>query len=262
MPVGTPADIQEHCPRGQAAHTIGLQVADHGAARRRHERASIQGAILTMNLAHPITRARARTGSPTRLAGSALFVLAAQFMIVIMLGASIAPGYDMAVDAISDLGAIHETAMLFNLSLLAVGVLNLVGGLLLLRGRRRPVLLSVFVIAAIGAIGTGLFPLNSGGPHGLFALVAFLAFNLEAIGIATLVRGPMRAISILAGVSGLAFLVLMAIGDAGNAAAFGPIGHGGTERMIAYPPMLWMLAFGGYLLAAAEVLDDREPTRP
>ena len=44
----------------------------------------------------------------------------------------------------------------------------------------------------------------------------------------------------------------MVIGDAGNAAAFGPIGHGGTERMIVYPVMLWMLAFGGYLMAARE----------
>ena len=32
-------------------------------------------------------------------------------------------------------------------------------------------------------------------------------------------------------------------------AAFGPIGHGGTERMIVYPAMLWMLAFGGHLMA-------------
>jgi hypothetical protein len=42
---------------------------------------------------------------------------------------------------------------------------------------------------------------------------------------------------------------LMVIGDAGDPAVFGPIGHGGSERMIAYPAMLWLLAFGGYLLA-------------
>lgn len=27
-----------------------------------------------------------------------------------------------------------------------------------------------------------------------------------------------------------------------------PIGHGRTERMIVYPVMLWMLAFGGSLM--------------
>ena len=60
----------------------------------------------------------------------------------------------------------------------------------------------------------------------------------------------MRALSVLAGIVGLVFVGLMIAGDAGNAAAFGPIGHGGTERMIVYPAMLWMLAFGGYLMSA------------
>jgi len=44
--------------------------------------------------------------------------------------------------------------------------------------------------------------------------------------------------------------------DGGNPAAFGPIGHGGTERMLIYPAMLWMLTFGGYLMAAPH----REPS--
>lgn len=56
----------------------------------------------------------------------------------------------------------------------------------------------------------------------------------------------MRWISFLAGLVGFVFVVLMVIGDAGNPAAFGAIGHGGTERMIVYPVML---AFGGYLMA-------------
>ena len=37
-------------------------------------------------------------------------------------------------------------------------------------------------------------------------------------------------------------------------AVFGPIGHGGAERMIVYPAMLWMLAFGGWLMAAPDDL--------
>jgi hypothetical protein len=82
----------------------------------------------------------------------------------------------------------------------------------------------------------------------LFALVAFLFFNLEALASASVVHGPMRWVSALAGVVGLAFVVLMVIGDAGNPGVFGPIGHGGVERMIVYPAMLWLMAFGGYLL--------------
>lgn len=193
-----------------------------------------------------------RTRADLRLAGVALSVLAAQFLVAIMLAASVAPGYSMSAAAISDLGVIKETALLFNVSLLAVGALNILGGFLLYRWHRRRGLLALFVVAGVGALGAGLFPLDSGGPHGLFALVAFLAFNLEALAVATLVTGPMRALSVLAGVVGLVFVGLMVLGDAGTTAAFGPIGHGGTERMIVYPAMLWMLAFGGYLMAVDE----------
>lgn len=196
----------------------------------------------------------AEAGSATwraelRLPGLLLFVLAAQFMTVIMLGASIAPGYDYAGGAISDLGVIDETALLFNTSLVAVGLLNLIGGYLFYRSHLRAWVLAVFALAGIGAIGAGLVPLDQGGVHGLFALLAFLFFNLEAIAAATVLHGPMKAISYLAGAIGLAFVGIMIVGDGGNPAAFGAIGHGGAERMIAYPAMLWLMALGGHLMA-------------
>jgi hypothetical protein len=51
-------------------------------------------------------------------------------------------------------------------------------------------------------------------------------------------------------------VVLMALGDAGYSAAFGAIGHGGTERMIVYPVMLWLLVLGGYLIAEGNRGED------
>jgi hypothetical protein len=62
----------------------------------------------------------------------------------------------------------------------------------------------------------------------------------------------MRWVSMFAGLAGFAYVVVMIIGDAGNPAVFGAIGHGGAERMIVYPAMLWMLAFGGYLMGSRE----------
>ncbi len=185
-----------------------------------------------------------------RRAGLLFFVLAAQFMLVIMLAASIAPGYDFSGAAISDLGVIASTSLLFNASLVVVGALNVLGGFLYYRSHRRGLVLALFVLAGIGALGAGAFPLDRGDLHSLFALVAFVFFNLEAIAVGALTSGVMRAISVLAGAVGLVFVVLMVIGDGGNEAAFGAIGHGGTERMIVYPAMLWMLALGGHLMAA------------
>jgi hypothetical membrane protein len=202
--------------------------------------------------------ARAVSRDDAQLSGLLLFINAAQFMIVIMLAASVAPAYDYGAAAISDLGVIAETALLFNASLVVVGVLNIAGGYLHYRSHGRTWILATFLVAGMGAVGAGLMPLDRGGLHGLFALLAFLFFNLEAIACATVVSGPMKPVSAVAGVVGLVFVVLMAIGDAGNSAAFGPIGHGGTERMIVYPVMLWMVAFGGYLMATgrAEIATD------
>ncbi|WP_240728578.1 DUF998 domain-containing protein [Halobellus limi] len=173
-------------------------------------------------------------------------------MTVIMLAAAMVPGYDFRGGAISDLGVFPETALLFNASLILVGVLNLAGGYFFYRSHGKRWLLAVFALAGVGAIGAGLFPLDTGGLHGLSALLAFVFFNVQAIGSATRLGGVMRALAVLAGVLGLVFVVLMALGDGGNTAAFGPIGHGGTERMIVYPVMLWLVAFGGYLLGERE----------
>lgn len=205
-----------------------------------------------MTTAAAIIGSRSTTRSGRQLAGVALFVLAAQFMTVIMVAASMAPGYDIAGGAISDLGVISETALLFNLSLIAVGALAILGGWLFFTSHRRAWILVLYLIAGLGAAGAGLIPLDRSELHGLFALVAFLGFNLVAIGSGTVVAGPMRWISVVAGLVGLAFVVVMIIGDSGSTAIFGPLGHGGAERMIVYPAMLWMMAFGGYLMAAQE----------
>ncbi len=186
-----------------------------------------------------------------QLAGLLLLGLAAVFLTVIMLAASMAPAYDMNAGAISDLGVTAETALLFNVTVAAVGIVNIAAGYLLYRWHGRRSILTVFALAGIGGIGVGLFPLNTGTPHSLFALLAFVAFNIEAMATGALLSGPMRAIAGLVGLVGFAAIVLMVLGDSG-AAGFGPIGHGGVERLIVYPAMLWLLALGGYLVAVAQ----------
>jgi hypothetical membrane protein len=99
-------------------------------------------------------------------------------------------------------------------------------------------------------------PLGTGNAHSLFALLAFLFINVEAFAVARVFRGTMRWLAVGAGAIGLVYLGVMVIGDGGNPAVFGAIGHGGSERMIAYPVMLWMIAAGGHLLA----MTDSEPS--
>ncbi|HEX8025693.1 MAG TPA: DUF998 domain-containing protein [Candidatus Limnocylindrales bacterium] len=199
--------------------------------------------------ARPAARPTDLDNTSREAAGLSFVAAGAVFLLATTLAASIAPGYDIHGGAISDLGVIAETAWLFNGSLLAIAALNLVGGWLFFREHRRAWVLAAFVLGSIGALGAGLFPLDTGGLHAIFALAAFVGFNLEALATALVVRGPIRWLSALAGVVGLVYVVVMVIGDGGNPAVFGAIGHGGAERMIAFPAMLWLLALGGGLMA-------------
>jgi hypothetical membrane protein len=183
-----------------------------------------------------------------RRAGVLFAVLAAQFMTVIMLAAAMVPGYDFGASAISDLGTFPETALVFNASLVAVGVLNLAGAYYYYRVHGKRWLLGVGVLASLGAALAGLVPLGVSDLHSIGALFAFLFFNVQAIGLGVTTRGALRYAGALAGVLGIAFLALMIVGDAGNPGVFGAINHGGAERMIVYPVMLFMVAFGGSLL--------------
>lgn len=196
----------------------------------------------------PATRTATGSGE-LRLPGFLFFLLSGGFMTAIMIGASLAPGYDYQSAAISDLGRISQTAGLFNLTLLLVGALNVAGGWAFHRWHGRRWLLAIYLVAGLGAIGAGAVPLGTSDLHSIFALVAFLFFNLEALGTGFVLAGPMRPISWVAGSIGLVYVAIMVVGDAGNPAVFGPIGHGGAERMIVYPVMLWMLALSGYLMA-------------
>jgi hypothetical membrane protein len=176
-----------------------------------------------------------------------------------MVGEAMAPNYSMHDNAISDLGVIPETASLFTITMVVAGVLNIAGGYFFYLSHKRLGTLILYVLAGTGAIGAGLISLDSPlGVHGLFALLAFLFFNAEAIASSRMAGGPMKAISIIAGVIGLAFVFVMFLGDAGVADIFGPIGHGGSERMIVFPPLLWAIGFGGYLMASrTDVVEAR-----
>jgi hypothetical membrane protein len=213
-------------------------------------------ATLTSDSLRPAPRAAIRPAE-LRLPGLLFFSEAAGFMTVIMLAASLAPNYDYAGGAISDLGRIDETALLFNAGLVAVGLLNIGGGYGFWRCHRHGWLFAIYVLAGLGAIGAGLVPLGTSDLHSIFALAAFVFFNAEAVGTGYVLHGPMRPISWLAGGAGMAYVVIMIIGDSGNPGIFGPIGHGGAERLIVYPVMLWLMAFGGYLMAPAD--DEAQP---
>lgn len=190
-------------------------------------------------------------------AGYLLALAAGQFLILLMLGESIAPGYSMHENAISDLGTIAETELMFNTSLFVLGLLNFVSGFVLYKVLDDKKLLIVFALGGIGAMGAGLIPLDSPiGVHGLFALFAFVFINLEAAVAGRLAKSPLDKISIGMAILGLIFVLLMIMVDSGSLDVSNSIGHGGVERMIAFPCLIWMILFGGYLVASPALKNE------
>jgi len=190
-------------------------------------------------------------------AGYLLALAAGQFLVLLMLGESIAPGYSMHENAISDLGTIGETELMFNASLFVLGLLNFISGFVLYKVLDDKKLLVVFALGGIGAMGAGLVPLDSPiGVHGLFALFAFVFLNVEAMVAGRLGRSPLDKISIALGILGIIFVPVMILVDSGSLDVSNSIGHGGVERMIAFPCLIWMILFGGYLLSSPALKDE------
>lgn len=179
-----------------------------------------------------------------------LFFLAGTVLLMGIITAEIfyPPGYSTAQSEISDLGAtrppasiIHQpSATIFNITMIAGGLLVLAASLFLYYDRRIWTSALLPALLGIGVLGVGLFPGNIALLHPVFALMAFTAGGLSALASWRMVSSPFRYVLTALGVITLVFLFFYP--------AFIPLlGDGGAERFIAYPVVIWMIGFGGYL---------------
>jgi len=170
------------------------------------------------------------------------------------------PNYSTRQD-ISDLGStrppnpvVHEpSATIFNTTMLVTGTMVILSAYLLYRAvdhRGFPVALAVF---GVGAFGVGVFPGNVTPWHGLFALLTFFAGGITVILSSRVVARPFSWLCGLFG--GISLLLLISVFFYGLVIG-GPhplefLGGGGIERWVVYPLILWLPAFGGYVMAVA-----------
>lgn len=167
------------------------------------------------------------------------------------------PDYSTRQD-ISDLGStrppnpvIHEpSATIFNSTMLVTGALVVVAAYFVYRAIDRrgfPIALAIF---GFGAFGVGVFPGNVTPWHGLFALLTFVSGGITVVLSSRVVSRPFSFLCGLFG--GLSLLFLVSVFFYGLVIG-GPhpleiLGGGGIERWVVYPLIIWILAFGGYLL--------------
>lgn len=196
-----------------------------------------------------------RAASAVSVAGVSLSLAGVVILLGIITAEALYPAtYTTFENEISDLGAtrppnsiiLQPSARIFNGTMLASGALILTSAAMLMRSmpKRR---MGIWVgLMGIGVFGVGVFPGNMSPYHGIFALLAFVAGGAGAIVCGTVARGPIRWLSITLGTVALGSLLVAMLGDL--TPALEELGDGGVERWVAYPTVLWLTLFGGYLL--------------
>ncbi|SHL10713.1 hypothetical membrane protein [Haladaptatus paucihalophilus DX253] len=191
-------------------------------------------------------------------AGAAMFLAGGISFMGIITGEVLYPDYSTRQD-ISDLGStqppnpiIHEpSATIFNSTMLVTGALLLVAAYFLHRSTGRRVLTIPLAVFGFGVFGVGVFPGNVVPWHGLFALLTFFSGGITVVLSSRVVTRPFKYFCLLFGVISLATLVSVFVLQEAN--PLNVLGSGGVERWVAYPLLLWVTGFGGYLLGDPDV---------
>ncbi len=177
----------------------------------------------------------------TKAAGTLILVGGVEFIIGMILAEVLYSGYSARSNYISDLG-VGPSALIFNTSIFLLGLMVVVASYFILRGTGAKLAALLIFIAGVGAIGVGVFTEDAGSIHGVMSAIAFFFGGISAIAVYKLQKPPMNYISIVMGVTALGALALFGTGN------FLGLDKGGMERMIAYPIVLWAIAFGGHLI--------------
>ena len=208
------------------------------------------------------TRPGVRATSRVRAAG----LLSAAAGTVILMGSITGEAlyprlYTTHADTLSHLGgteppnsvALQPSATIFDATMLVAGVLILASAWLVLSSFRSRTAGVAMALLGVGVLGVGVFPLTNPTPHTLIALVAFYSAGIAAIASSRLTPGPLRYFSIALGLVSIVAITLGLF-----LSALPPVvalGEGGIERWNAYPALIWLVAFGGWLMSSGTAKD-------
>ena len=209
-------------------------------------------------LPRELARSRARI-TARHLAGLSFFAAGVVIFMGIITAEALYPlPYSTFGNEISDLGGtrppeglvFQPSATIFNSAMLLAGLLTTFGAVLVHRVFGRWYVTLPIAVLGVGVILVAIFPGNTGAPHALSAMVAFFAGGFAAVFSTFVVRTPFASALLALGIVNLSLLAsYFALGDANP---MWVLGVGGAERWVAYPEILWLLGFGGYLAGSGE----------
>jgi hypothetical membrane protein len=201
------------------------------------------------------TAARARDAT---VAGVLLSLAGVVLLLGFITAEALYPGsYSTHANTVSHLGAseppgsvvLQPSAAIFDGTMLLAGAMILAGAWFAWRALRRRAVLIPTALLGAGALGVGVFPLTHPTPHTLFAFTAFLSGGIAVIVASRVAPGPFRHLWAALGTVALAATVLGVF--LLEWAPVAELGEGGIERWIVYPIVLWLVAFGSWLLGVA-----------
>lgn len=174
--------------------------------------------------------------------------------------------YTTHANSLSNLGAteppnsivLQPSAGVFDATLLVAGLLLIGAAYFTFRAFQLKRVSIPIALLGLGVFGVGVFPLSNPNAHTIVAAIAFYCGGIAVILASTIAPPVFRFIWMTLGVVSLAAITL-----AFTAEHWGPIaalGLGGTERWNCYPIVLWLIAFGSYLLTGCDVKLGRSKT--
>jgi hypothetical membrane protein len=216
------------------------------------------------------SRAAPHRSRDAKVAGVLLSLAGAAILLGFITAEALYPGvYTTHTNTVSHLGAseppnsvvLQPSAAIFDLTMLVTGAMILAGAWFAYRALRRKAVLIPTALLGIGVVGVGTFPLTHPAPHTLFAFTAFLAGGIAVVLSARLTAAPFRYLWTVLGTVALGATVL-GLDTFRSWWPMAELGEGGLERWIVYPVVLWLVAFGSYLMAAVAAPAPEGGERP
>jgi hypothetical membrane protein len=192
--------------------------------------------------------------SDTRVAGISYAVSGTVMLLLTSLSETLYSNYSIHKNSISDLAATTaSTSFLEESAGFVWGLFWLVGSYFLLRNTGKRALMFVNLLPGIGILLAILSPENVNvAIHSVGAVIAFVPGAIVVILSYRMIKSELKYFTLTLGVASFVGIVLE-FGAYYSYFVQQVLGPGGTERIIVYPILVWLMIFGGYLAGREHV---------
>jgi hypothetical membrane protein len=186
----------------------------------------------------------------SRFAGIFFLISGIVYLLGETIGEATYAGYSVHSNSLSDLGATGtSTFWVYEPAVFSWGLFWLLGAYFLYRSKGKRISLILNLLPGIGILLVAIFPENvSLVMHSIGSVMGIL-FGIVAVFVSYRMIGPpAKYVVLLLGIVSLIGAGLE-FGGYNSALVQQSLGGGGTERIIVYPLLIWLMMFGGYLSA-------------